>query len=123
MNRILMSIALISMSAGVAFAAPVMTMTSALGDVLAAENGMTLYTFKKDETGKSNCYDACAASWPPLMAAASDKADGVYTVIERKDGSMQWAKDGKPLYFWAKDMKPGDTTGNGIKDVWDVARP
>jgi len=62
MNRILMSIALISMSAGAAFAAPVKTMTSALGDILAAENGMTLYTFKKDETGKSNCYDACATT-------------------------------------------------------------
>ncbi|MGH9839192.1 MAG: COG4315 family predicted lipoprotein [Blastocatellia bacterium] len=123
MKRILMSITLISMSAGIAFAAPVKTVTSALGDVLAAENGMTLYTFKKDEVGKSNCNDACAKNWPPLMATASDKADGSYTIIERKDATKQWAKDGKPLYFWAKDVKLGDTTGNGVKDVWDVARP
>lgn len=123
MNRILTSIALISISAGVAFAAPVKTMTSTLGDVLAADTGMTLYTFKKDEAGKSNCNDDCAAIWPPFAATASDKVDGAYTVITRKDGSMQWAKDGKALYFWAKDTKPGDTTGNGIKGVWDVARP
>ncbi len=123
MNRILMSIALISLGAGAAFAAPVKTMTSTLGDVLTAENGMTLYTFKKDETGKSNCNDDCAKLWPPLMAGASDKADGAYTVIERADGSKQWAKDGKALYFWSKDSKPGDTTGNGVKGVWDVARP
>src|SRR5262249_11544235 len=33
-------------------------------------NGMTLYTFDKDEKGKSNCYDKCAANWPPLKAEA-----------------------------------------------------
>ena len=123
MNRIFMSFTLISMSAGIAFAAPVKTMTSALGDIVAAENGMTLYTFKKDEAGKSNCNDDCTKLWPPFTAAATDKADGSYTIIERKDATKQWAKDGKPLYFWAKDAKPGDTTGNGVKGVWDVARP
>ena len=123
MNRIIMSLTLILISAGLAFAAPVKTMPSTLGDVVAAENGMTLYTFKKDEAGKSNCNDECAKLWPPLTAAAADKADGAFTIIVRKDATMQWAKDGKPLYFWAKDTKPGDTTGNGVKGVWDVARP
>ncbi|MGN6305865.1 MAG: hypothetical protein ACTHNH_13670, partial [Mesorhizobium sp.] len=28
-------------------------------------NGMTLYTYDKDEAGKSNCYDKCATNWPP----------------------------------------------------------
>ncbi len=28
-------------------------------------NKMTLYTFDKDEKGVSNCYDDCAAKWPP----------------------------------------------------------
>ncbi|TGT48046.1 hypothetical protein EN813_051345, partial [Mesorhizobium sp. M00.F.Ca.ET.170.01.1.1] len=37
--------------------------------------GMTLYTFDKDEKGKSNCYDKCAANWPPLKAKASAKAE------------------------------------------------
>ncbi len=109
--------------AGAAFAAPVMTVNSAKGDVLAGENGMTLYTFQKDAKGMSNCYDACAANWPPLTAAEGDKADGPYSVIERKDGSYQWAKDGMPLYFWAKDAKKGDITGDGVNGVWDLARP
>jgi predicted lipoprotein with Yx(FWY)xxD motif len=123
MNRMILSIVAISLSAGVAMAAPVKTISTGLGDVLAGENDMTLYTFKKDEKGISNCTDACAALWPPLMASTSDKADGAYTIIERKGGEMQWAKDGKPLYFWSKDTKPGETTGNGVKGVWDVARP
>ena len=40
-----------------------------------------------------------------------------------KLGSMQWAKDGMPLYYWVKDMKSGDVTGDGVKGVWDAARP
>lgn len=123
MKRILMTVAFIAISAGMTFAAPVKTMPSALGDIVAAENGMTLYTFKKDEAGKSNCNDDCTKLWPPLAATATDKADGSYSIIKRQDATLQWAKDGKPLYFWAKDAKPGDTTGNGVKDVWDVARP
>ena len=50
-------------------------------------------------------------------------ADGDFTIVERKDGTKQWAKNGMPLYFWIKDGKKGDTTGEGVNDVWHVARP
>lgn len=111
-------------SASVAFAAPtVTTVKTEKGNVLAGEKGMTLYTFKNDKAGVSNCNDACAKAWPPFMAMASDKADGAYTVIKRKDGMMQWAKGGMPLYYWMKDKKEGDVTGDGFKGVWDAARP
>ena len=111
-------------SASAAFAAPaVTTVKSEKGDVLAGEKGMTLYTFKKDEKGESYCNKDCAKAWPPFMAMASDKADGAYTIIKREDGSMQWAKDGMPLYYWVKDTKSGDVTGDGFKGVWDAARP
>jgi predicted lipoprotein with Yx(FWY)xxD motif len=43
-------------------------------------------------------------------------------VIVRDDGSRQWAYKGKPLYLWVKDHKPGDTTGDGFRGVWHVAR-
>ncbi|GAB4361691.1 MAG: hypothetical protein Kow0026_24990 [Oricola sp.] len=109
--------------AGAAAAAPVTTVATAKGDVLAGENGMTLYTFRNDGKGVSNCYDTCASLWPPLFAADGDTADGAYTIVERKDGTRQWAKDGMPLYFWAKDEKKGDITGDGVKGVWDLARP
>jgi len=109
--------------AGAAAAAPVTTVSTAKGDVLAGENGMTLYTFKNDKKDVSNCYDGCAQNWPPLFAEDGDKADGAYSIIERNDGSKQWAKDGMPLYFWVKDMKKGDITGDGVKGVWDLARP
>jgi predicted lipoprotein with Yx(FWY)xxD motif len=28
-----------------------------------------------------------------------------------------------PLYYWVKDKKMGDVTGDGVKGVWDAARP
>lgn len=84
-------------------------------------NGMTLYTFDKDEAGKSNCYDTCATNWPPVKADAGAQPDGDYTVVERTDGTAQWAYKGKPLYLWVKDTKPGDMTGDGVNDVWHTA--
>jgi predicted lipoprotein with Yx(FWY)xxD motif len=27
------------------------------------------------------------------------------------------------LYFWAKDQKAGDRTGDGFNGVWHLARP
>jgi predicted lipoprotein with Yx(FWY)xxD motif len=48
---------------------------------------------------------------------------GAWTVITRDDGSKQWAYKGKPLYAWAKDTRPGDTTGGGVNNVWRIAKP
>ena len=43
--------------------------------------------------------------------------------VTRPDGKKQWAFKGKPLYYWAKDQKPGDKTGDGFNNVWHVAKP
>ena len=93
--------------------------------MLTGGNGMTLYTFDRDAagSGKSVCNDACAKNWPPLMAKADEMAAGDYTVITRDDGGKQWAYKGKPLYYWIKDQKPGDKTGDGFNKVWRVATP
>jgi predicted lipoprotein with Yx(FWY)xxD motif len=122
--RFLAALAAASAFATAAFAAaPVKTVDSAKGKVLAGENGMTLYTFKNDKSGESNCNGDCAKAWPPLMADGKAKAEGAYSIITRKDGMKQWAKDGMPLYFFVKDSKSGDVAGEGFKGVWDVAKP
>jgi hypothetical protein len=73
-----------------------------------ATGGMTLYTHDADASGKSTCNGPCAASWPPLTAETGAKPVGKYTIVTRDDGSLQWAYDGKPLYFWKND-KPRAT--------------
>ncbi|MDR9861220.1 putative lipoprotein with Yx(FWY)xxD motif [Pseudomonas baetica] len=82
--------------------------------------GMTVYTFDKDAGGKSMCNGDCAKNWPPMMAPADAKAEGKWSVIKRDDGMMQYAYDGKPLYTFVKDEKPGEMKGDGMKDVWHV---
>ncbi|WP_326540712.1 COG4315 family predicted lipoprotein [Pseudorhodoferax sp.] len=96
--------------------------TQMAGGVLVGPNGMTLYTFDKDAGGKSVCNGPCATNWPPFLAGDADKAAGDYTVLTRDDGKKQWAFKGKPLYYWAKDGKAGDTTGDGFNGVWHVVQ-
>lgn len=93
--------------------------------VLTGTNDMTLYTFDKDVagSGKSVCNGPCASNWPPLIADEQATATGDYSLITRDDGAKQWAYKGKPLYFWVKDQKPGDKTGDGFKGVWQSAKP
>lgn len=95
---------------------------TAKGTILTDTKGMTLYTFDNDGDASSACYDGCAKKWPPLTALKTDKADGDYKPIARKDGTMQWSHDGKPLYRWQMDKKPGDITGDGVGGVWHVAK-
>jgi len=93
--------------------------------MLTGSNGMTLYTFDKDAagSGKSMCNGPCAANWPPLMATDADAASADYSIVTRDDGKKQWAFKGKPLYFWSKDVKAGDKTGDGFNNLWHVAKP
>ncbi|MBP2445002.1 COG4315 family predicted lipoprotein [Rhizobium leguminosarum] len=122
--KLLFAVAAAALAATAAFAAtPVKEVESAKGKVLAGKDGMTLYTFKKDAKGVSNCNDDCAKNWPPLMAAGGAKADGAYSIIDRKDGTKQWAKDGLPLYYFVKDKKMGDITGDGVGGNWSLAKP
>jgi predicted lipoprotein with Yx(FWY)xxD motif len=101
---------------------PFKEMKTAAGTVLADPKGMTLYTYDKDEAGKSNCVDQCAVNWPPATATADDKPVGDLTIITRPDGTLQWADEGKPLYTFVQDKKPGDMTGDNMKDVWHAVK-
>ncbi len=92
--------------------------------VLVGPNGMTLYTFAKDPAGgPSACTGKCANNWPALKAPANASPKGGYTVVAGADGSQQWAYKGAPLYYWSKDSKAGDRTGDGVAGNWKIARP
>jgi len=94
------------------------------GVLVDASKKMTLYTFDKDPGNgtKSLCNGPCAANWPPLIASAADQDVAGFTKVKRDDGTLQWAHKGKPLYFWVKDQKPGDQTGDGFNNLWRVAK-
>jgi predicted lipoprotein with Yx(FWY)xxD motif len=46
---------------------------------------------------------------------------GVIGLISGTDGSTQVTYDGRPLYYWQGDTEAGQTTGQGVNDVWWVA--
>jgi predicted lipoprotein with Yx(FWY)xxD motif len=99
-----------------------------LGDILVDPRGMTLYLYTKDEPSLSNCYDQCAEAWPPLMTdttspSGPDSVAGGLGTTTRTDGSLQVTYNGAPLYYWVKDQKPGDTTGQNVGGVWFVVNP
>jgi predicted lipoprotein with Yx(FWY)xxD motif len=89
-------------------------------------SGMTLYYFTKDADGKSACYGGCATAWPvfyaPNLSLPSTLMASDFGSITRTDGSMQTTYKGWPLYYWAKDMKAGDMTGEGVGKVWYVLK-
>lgn len=103
--------------------------SSSLGAYLVAANGMTLYAYKKDAAGVSNCYGQCAVIWPPYTASnnaklsAAANVTGGIGVIGRSDGNLQVTYKGEPLYFYNKDAKPGDVNGQGVGGVWYVVNP
>jgi predicted lipoprotein with Yx(FWY)xxD motif len=100
-----------------------------LGDFLVSPDGMTLYMFTNDEEGVSNCTDQCAENWPPYTVRATDRLavaegiEGELGTIDRGDGVLQVTYNGMPLYFYAEDAAPGDTTGQEVGDVWFVVNP
>lgn len=122
MHRILTAAAIVLSSTSLALAAPAMMSETDIGSVLTDKDGMTLYIFDRDEPGVSNCYDQCAVNWPPLLAEDGAEPEGNFTLVERDDGTMMWAHDGWPLYYWINDTAPGDTTGDGVGDVWHVVK-
>lgn len=106
-----------------AIPSPLVLTQSSIGGVLADKaSGKTLYTFAKDARLESRCYEACASAWPPFFSDSAIAVNADITVVERKDGKLQWALKGQPLYFWAGDQSAGDTNGDAIPE-WDAARP
>lgn len=110
-------------------AATVMVATSAThGQILVDGEGRTLYLFTPDEAGTSTCYDDCATAWPPLLVTGDITVgpgldDSDFSTATRTDGGDQVKIGNWPLYYFATDVAPGDTKGQGLFDKWYVVSP
>lgn len=96
---------------------------TALGEVLVAADGFTLYLFTPDAQGPSTCYDQCEANWP-IVAEITSVGEGLDPALlgttTRDNGDVQATYNGWPLYYFAGDATPGDVNGQGVNDVWWV---
>jgi predicted lipoprotein with Yx(FWY)xxD motif len=100
-------------------------------------DGRALYLFTADQQGsggeaaQSNCYDACAEAWPPLVTGgepqAGERADkSLIGTIERQNGDMQVTYGGWPLYYFVQDQGAGEATGqdkHGFGGEWYLVTP
>lgn len=98
-----------------------------IGSYLTDAEGKTLYWFKRDMPGVSNCAGPCVEKWPLFYREAITPVVGTtaadFATLKRTDGKEQTTFRGYPLYYWVNDAKPGDTNGHGINDVWSVIDP
>ena len=90
-------------------------------EVLAASNGLTLYTFDNDSNGVSTCFGACLAAWP-VIATELDQVPAPFSIHVRPDGVKQLVLGAQPLYFFVGDSSAGDINGDGLGGVWHIIK-
>lgn len=114
----------------------VRTGSSALGRVLIAPSGLTLYAFSAESASDIVCLSTCASIWPPLVVGngatptAGTGVSGTIGTVTRPGGSHQVTYNGLLLYTYTGDSGPGQTEGQGIveqygtvKGTWSAVTP
>lgn len=95
--------------------------SSTLGTILVDGQGMTLYHLSGERSGKFICTNsACLGVWHPLTVSSSAAPSGEVGslgTVKRPEGTLQLTYEGTPLYTFTGDQQPGETKGQGIKDV------
>jgi predicted lipoprotein with Yx(FWY)xxD motif len=118
-----------STSATGADAGELKTASSSAGTIVVDAKGMSLYFFTKDvkDSGTSACTDKCLIAWPPALTTAATPAakgvTGTLGTITTPAGAKQLTLNGMPLYYYQKDTKAGDVTGQGVGGVWYLSDP
>lgn len=90
----------------------------AYGNVLAASNGHTLYSFSNDDKNKSTCTGACARTWKPYLAigkvtvkSGSKLNAKLLGTAKISGGHLQVTYDKHPLYEYSHEHGAGETKG------------
>lgn len=97
-----------------------------LGTYFTDRNGRALYFFSKDAEDVNSCTADCLKNWPVFYSehlqipAWLNKAD--FGVLTRTDGTKQLTYKNWPLYYFVKDTKAGDVTGEAVGGVWFAAK-
>lgn len=93
---------------------------SRFGQIVVDRDGRALYLFTADQTSASNCYDACAKAWPPLLGDKTTAPVAMHTAnaaligtTTRKDGTVQVTYGGHPLYYYEGD-NAGEVKCQGV---------
>ena len=136
MRILALAVVVVSVAAsGVARAAARPTLTvrsSSYGSILFDGKGRALYAFTRDRRGgPSRCYGACAQKWPVYfsggrLVAGKGVKRSLISTTKRRDGRRQITYNGRPLYYYSGDKKPGQVLCQKVPEfggTWLVMRP
>jgi predicted lipoprotein with Yx(FWY)xxD motif len=101
-----------------------------IGFYLVNGTGFTLYYHAADKpnTGTTTCVSStCEKNWPAFYSSSLVPATGLnasaFGVITPYNSTKIVTYDGYPLFYWAFDTKPGDTTGQGVGQFYVATLP
>jgi predicted lipoprotein with Yx(FWY)xxD motif len=111
--------------------------SATLGSYLVDKSNRTLYFFSNDPNGQDSCTGGCQAYWPIFNVdnLTADKLGSGLSIsdfgsIRSVSGKNQLTYKGWPLYYFAPPVNgtnvqeaPGQTQGEGVNNVWFVAKP
>jgi predicted lipoprotein with Yx(FWY)xxD motif len=108
----------------------VTTGDSEFGVMLFDDRGQAIYLFDRERTSTPDCYDECAAAWPPVVTDGAPQAGGaadpaLLGTTQRTDGAVQVTYAGHPLYFYANEG-PGEVLCHNVflnGGLWFVVTP
>jgi predicted lipoprotein with Yx(FWY)xxD motif len=85
------------------------------GKVLVGPAGRTLYDLTADGKNVSHCTASCPHIWPLLMTSGKPRAGaGVVASKLGETAAHQVTYNGRPLYYFFLDGKPGQTEGENV---------
>jgi predicted lipoprotein with Yx(FWY)xxD motif len=120
------ALAVAATSSSAATKKDVKTRSTSAGTILVNSKGMSLYDLSVEKKDHFICTGSCTGTWHPLKPRKGHSPAGVghLSVLKRPDGTKQIAYKGHPLYTFSGDSSPGDTNGQGFKDVgtWGVIK-
>jgi len=102
---------------------------SQYGQVLFDGDNQAVYYFDKEKSSTSECYDACAEAWPPVLTKGEPEAGsgvqaGKLGTTQRDDGTTQVTYNGRPLYYY--DEPPGEVSCHNVDEfggLWLAVQP
>ncbi len=101
-----------------------------LGKIFATADGMPLYSRFRSEyfntahnsyvkgklAGTNGCDAICLETWRPFLAPEGAQTQGYWEIVEREDGTRQWAYKGFVQYINVNDKPYSRSVGNRISD-------
>lgn len=100
------------------------------GDHVVTGDGFSVYLYVQEEGGTVVCIDACANTWPPVLAEGGGAlvvGDGLQPdligTVARPDGSVQLTYGSWPLYRNARDGEPGLIRGQALGGQFFLVAP